>query len=91
MSNHGSSTSSLVKEAEAILGKTTQKICRSIGKAVGKKLIAGGIPLHLFDDDKKDLKNEDVLHQYENVGPKFELIASASLNLDNCSKGQYFD
>ncbi len=52
---------------------TPQKIAKSIGKKVGRTIMAakhgsgGGI------------------RDFENIGPKFELVASANLTLENCS------
>lgn len=69
---------------------TPQKICRSISRAVGKKLLESS---NFVDNDgqpKKKLKvneqkNSDLY--YTNVGPKFEMIASATLTLEDCSDG----
>ena len=69
---------------------TPQKICRSISRAVGKKLLESS---NFLDNDvqpKKKLKvsehkNSDLY--YTNVGPKFDMIASATLTLEDCSDG----
>ena len=71
---------------------TPQKICRSISKAVGKKLAENNFSTSFFDKDetskkKKDLSTVDDPY-YTNVGPKFDMIASATLTLDECSGGK---
>ena len=55
---------------------TPQKIARSISKAVGKTILASG------GGSKAPWKD------FENIGPKFELVASANLTLDDCSEGE---
>ena len=82
---------------------TPQKICRSISKAVGKKLAESNFSAAFFDKDetsstsskgrkkstKKESANLSVDDPYfTNVGPKFEMIASATLTLDDCSEGE---
>ena len=83
--NGNNSTSSLVKEAEDFLGKTPQKIVRSISKAVGKKLLMSNVVQSMSNEE--DLPKQEKLLSEEvfNVGPKFEMIASVTLNIDNCS------
>ena len=61
--------------AESFLGKTPQKLVQSISKAVGKKL------MHSNSFGQSD--EIDAL----NVGPRFEMIASVTLRLDDCSNG----
>ena len=62
--------------AESFLGKTPQKLVQSISKAVGKKLL-----MHSNSFGQSD--EIDAL----NVGPRFEMIASVTLRLDDCSNG----
>ena len=81
--NGNTSSSSLVKDAEDFLGKTPQKIVRSISKAVGKKLLMQNLP-SMFNDDLP--KEKTVSEEVFNVGPKFEMIASANLTLEHCSQ-----
>ena len=64
------------------MGKTPQKIVRSISKAVGKKLLMHNLP-SMFNDDLP--KDKTVSEEVFNVGPKFEMIASANLTLEHCS------
>ena len=55
------------------IASTPQKIARSISRAVGRSILAGN--------------GKAASKDFENVGPKFELVASANLTLDNCSEG----
>ena len=71
------SSSSLVKE----VGKTPQKIVRSISKAVGKKLLAMQNVTSAGHLDEEDCVKDC-------IGPKFEMIASVTLKLDDCSNGE---
>ena len=80
--NGNISTSSLVKEAEDFLGKTPQKIVRSISKAVGKKLLMSNV---MSSEDLNPKQEKQLSDEVFNVGPKFEMIASVTLNIDNCS------
>lgn len=85
------STSSLVKDAEAILVKTPHKLVQSISKAIGRKLLmTNAASIFANHDQDLDVTSSDKLSEHFNIGPQFELIASASLNLDNCSKGIFF-
>jgi hypothetical protein len=87
---------------------TPQKICRSISKAVGKKLAESNFSVSFFDKDdqsasstlsknrKKSAKKESAsptVHDpyFTNVGPKFDMIASATLTLDDCSEGMFLN
>lgn len=82
--NGNNSTSSLVKEAEDFLGKTPQKIVRSISKAVGKKLLMSNNVMS-NNEDLNPKQEKQLSEEVFNVGPKFEMIASVTLNIDNCS------
>lgn len=79
-----SSSSNLAKEsaaaaAESFLGKTPQKLVQSISKAVGRKLLMqSSLASSLANDDDIDALTA-------NVGPRFEMIASVTLCLDDCS------
>ena len=81
------STSSLVKDAETLLGKTPQKIVKSISKAVGRKLLMHNLPSVFYSGSSDTALNKELDNVF-NVGPKFELIASATLSLDQCSNGK---
>ena len=83
-----SSSSNLAKEsaaaaAESFLGKTPQKLVQSISKAVGRKLLMqSSLASSLANDDDIDALTA-------NVGPRFEMIASVTLCLDDCSNGWF--
>lgn len=86
-----SSSSNLAKEsaaaaaAESFLGKTPQKLVQSISKAVGRKLLMqSSLASSLANDGDDDI---DALTA--NVGPRFEMIASVTLCLDDCSNGWF--
>ena len=49
---------------------TPQKICRSIGRAVGRSVMT--------------LTGVKSMKDFESIGPKFELVASANLTLEDC-------
>lgn len=88
-------TSAGASAATAAAGKmllaTPQKICRSISRAVGKKLME----TNFFDLDEHPKKSKASSSKssgskgddpyFTNVGPKFDMIASATLTLDDCS------
>jgi hypothetical protein len=78
---------------------TPQKICRSISKAVGKKLAENSFSASFFDKEdttskklrkasSKTLKTCGDDPYYTNIGPKFDMIASATLTLEECSDGK---
>ena len=75
--SHGSSN--------IISAPTPQKIARSISKAVGKTILRN------FNSRESLKEQENVnfetvkLESLDLIGPKFELIASANLNLEDCS------
>ena len=89
LSMKNSSASNLVKDAENILGKTPQKLVQSISKAVGKKLLMHNFANILKEEDTKSKTEvpEDILK----VGPKFEMIASVTLKLEDASPGKKID
>ena len=74
---------------------TPQKICRSISKAVGKKLAENNFSTSFFDKDETSKKKKNSSKSssttedpyFTKVGPKFEMIASATLTLEDCSDG----
>ena len=67
-----------------ILGKTPQKLVQSISKAVGKKLLMH-IVANILKEEEKNPYSPSVSDTVFKVGPKFEMIASVTLNIDNCS------
>ncbi len=86
-----SSTSNLVKEAENVLGKTPQKIVRSISKAVGKKLLMHSVASILKETEPTSnvpVKEDAIPEAVFKIGPKFEMIASVTLRIEDCSNGK---
>ena len=95
----GSSVS--VNVASATAGQifaTPQKICRSISKAVGKKFAENSFSASFFDKEETSKKRKTSSKAstsgddpyYSNVGPKFDMIASATLTLEECSDGNFY-
>ena len=87
LKSDSNTASSLVKDAENILGKTPQKLVQSISKAVGKKLIMHNVANILKEEEKNNPYSPSVSDAIFKVGPKFEMIATVTLRLDDCSKG----
>jgi hypothetical protein len=88
----GTSVASTSAEVGKMILATPQKICRSISRAVGKKLLESsnfmdgdGLPKKKQKVTEFDQKNSDLY--FTNVGPKFDMIASATLTLEDCSDG----
>lgn len=52
------------------IGSTPQKICRSIGRAVGRSMMS--------------ITGAKTMKDFESIGPKFDLVASANLTLEDC-------
>lgn len=69
-----------------ILGKTPQKLVQSISKAVGKKLLMHNVA-NILKEEEKNPYSPSVSDTVFKVGPKFEMIATVTLRLDECSKG----
>ena len=69
-----------------ILGKTPQKLVQSISKAVGKKLLMHNVA-NILKEEEKNPYSPSVSDAVFKVGPKFEMIATVTLRLDECSKG----
>ena len=90
LKSDSTSASSLVKDAENILGKTPQKLVQSISKAVGKKLLMHNVA-NILKEEEKNPYSPSVSDVVFKVGPKFEMIASVTLRLDECSRGMYKD
>ena len=88
LKSDSTTASSLVKDAENILGKTPQKLVRSISKAVGKKLLLHNVA-NILKEEEKNPYSPSVSDAVFKVGPKFEMIATVTLRLDECSKGTY--
>ena len=86
LKSDSTTASSLVKDAENILGKTPQKLVRSISKAVGKKLLLHNVA-NILKEEEKNPYSPSVSDAVFKVGPKFEMIATVTLRLDECSKG----
>lgn len=102
-SSVGASVASASSAAAGQILATPQKICRSISKALGKKLAESHFSTSFFDKEdsstsrKKSAKNDSANSNasedpyFSNVGPKFDMIASATLTLDDCSDGNKYD
>jgi len=85
LKSDSNTASSLVKDAENILGKTPQKLVQSISKAVGKKLLMHNVA-NILKEEEKNPYSPSVSDTVFKVGPKFEMIATVTLRLDECSK-----
>ena len=61
----------------AMISETPQKIAKSISKAMGKKLMK---TIH----DSDSFENNATTKTYKKLGPKFEMVGTVSLTLEDC-------